>query len=79
MLVYRHPETGDTQTVKFPWLWLLFTPRCSIQLLLNGKILHGLVGWIPLFTLIWLFKYKSILSDAWEKKGYERVGVDPPK
>ena len=69
MIVYKHPDTGDTQTVKFPWVWLI-TPICCIDLILKGKIMHGLVGWIPIFTLIWLIKYESILSDVWEKKGY---------
>ena len=69
MLIYKHPDTQDTKIVKFPWLWL-FTPLCAIDLLLKGKIWHGLVGWIPLFTIIWCIKYESILSDVWEKKGY---------
>ena len=69
MLIYKHPDTNDTKIVKFPWLWF-FTPICAIDLLLKGKIFHGLVGWIPLFSLIWIFQYKSILSDVWEKKGY---------
>ena len=69
MLEYKHPDTGDTQIVKFPWVWLI-TPICAIDLLLKGKIMHGLLGWIPLFTLIWCIKYESILSDVWEKKGY---------
>ena len=38
--------------------------------LIKGKIIHGLLGWIPLFAIIWCFKYKSILSDVLEKKGY---------
>jgi hypothetical protein len=69
MIIYKHPETGDTKTVSFPWLWL-FTPFCSLDLLIKGKILHALVGWIPLFAIIWCLKHKSILSDVWEKKGY---------
>ena len=69
MLVYKHPDTGDTKIVKFPWVWLI-TPICCIDLILKGKIMHGLVGWMPIFTLIWLIKYESILSDVWEKKGY---------
>ena len=69
MLVYKHPDTGDTKIVKFPWLWI-FTPFCAIDLLVKGKIWHGLVGWIPLFAIIWCCMYKSILSDVWEKKGY---------
>ena len=69
VITYKHPDTGDTQTITFPWLWL-FTPFCAIDLLIKGKIIHGLVGWIPLFALIWCFKYKAILSDVWKKKGY---------
>lgn len=71
-MIYKHPETGDTQEVKFPWLWL-FTPYCAFDLLRKGKIVHGLLGWIPLFCLIWLFMHKSILSGVLEKKGYVRA------
>tara|TARA_B100000900_G_C20180202_1_gene553559 strand:+ start:189 stop:410 length:222 start_codon:yes stop_codon:yes gene_type:complete len=71
MIIYKHPETNDTQIVKVPWLWM-FTPWCAIDLLLKGKIMHALVGWIPLFALIWMFKYESILSSVWESKGYVR-------
>jgi len=69
LITYKHPETKDVQEIKFPWMWLI-TPFCALDLLMKGKIIHGLVGWIPLFTLIWSFKYKSILADVWEKKGY---------
>ena len=70
-MVYKHPATGDTQIVKRPWLWLLFTPFCAIELIKAGKTWKGLFGLIPLFTLIWFFQYESILTDAWEKKGYD--------
>ena len=72
MITYQHPETKDTQQIKFPLMWIL-TPLCSLDLLLKGKVLHALVGWMPIFTFIFSLQYKSILSDVWEKKGYKRV------
>ncbi len=69
MLTYKHPDTNDTKIIKFPWFWII-PLICGIDLLLKGKILHGLLGILPLFAIIWMFMYKSILSDVWEKKGY---------
>jgi hypothetical protein len=69
---YINTTTNEEKELKFPWYWIL-TPLCSLDLLLKGKIIHGLVGWIPLFTLIWLFKYKSILGSVLEKEGYKPV------
>ena len=69
---YINHETNDEKIVKFPLHWLI-TPLCSLDLLMKGKILHALVGWIPLFTLIWLLQYKKILGSSLEKKGYVRV------
>lgn len=71
-IIYKHPETKETKTVSFPIFWL-FTPICALDLLIKGKILHGLLAIIPLFAFIWCFQYKSILSSAYEAKGYERV------
>jgi len=71
MLLYKNPVTGEVRNVSFPWLWM-FTPFCSIDLLIKGKILHGLVGWIPLFTIFWMFNYKKLLGSALEKKGFIR-------
>ena len=69
MIIYKHPQSGEIKKIEFPWIWL-FTPFCALDLILKGKIIHGLLGWIPFFALIWCFNYKSILSDVWEKKGY---------
>ena len=69
MITYKHPVSLDIKQIKFPWIWF-FTPLCALDLLIKGKIIHGLLGWIPLFAIIWCFKYKSILSDVLEKKGY---------
>jgi hypothetical protein len=70
---YIHPDTNEEKTVKFPIHWLV-TPLCALDLLMKGKVLHGLVGWIPLFTLIWLLQYKKILGSVLEKKGFVRAG-----
>ena len=72
MITYIHPDTGDIQEIKRPWLWLLFTPFCAIDLMKAGKTMQGLIGLIPLFTLFYFLKYEAILSEAWENKGYVR-------
>ena len=69
MIIYKHPVYLDIKQIRFQLIWL-FTPLCALDLLIKGKIIHGLLGWIPLFAIIWCFKYKSILSDVLEKKGY---------
>ena len=66
---YFNKNTGDIKVVNFPWFWIL-TPLCSLDLLMKGKIFHALVGWIPFFTIVWLFKWKKIIGSSLEKKGY---------
>lgn len=69
---YVNPNTNDVKEVKTPWRWII-TPLCALELLSKGKIIHGLLAIIPIFALIWLFKYKSILGSVLEKKGYNEV------
>jgi len=71
VISYKNEKTGEVRTVSFPWHWM-FTPLCAIDLLSKGKIFHGLVGWIPLFTIIWTIKYKDLLGSALEKKGFTK-------
>ena len=66
---YVNKQTGETKKISFPWYWII-SPICMIDLMTKGKIVHGLLGIIPLFALIWMFKYKTILDSALQKKGF---------
>jgi len=74
-LNFKNSSTGAQKTIGFPWHWI-FTPFCSIDLLIKGMFLHALVGWIPLFTIIFLFKWKQIITKAMVKKGYDIVSLN---
>ena len=68
-IIYKHKSSGEKKTVSFPWIWMI-TPLCAIDLLRKGFILRGLVGWIPLFTIVWMLQYKSIMDKHLRKEGY---------
>lgn len=72
MIRYKHPETKEEKEVKFPLRWILW-PWAAIELIMKNQFLKGLLAIIPLFTIVWMFMYKSVLSKAYESMGYERI------
>jgi hypothetical protein len=71
-LTFKNSQTGEQKVVGFPWHWII-TPLCALDLFAKGMFMYALVGWIPLFTIIFSIQWKSILTKAMTKKGYELV------
>ena len=69
---YINSETNQEKSISFPWYWV-FTPLCAIELISKGQFVRGVLGIIPLFTIIWMLKYQTILGASLEKRGFKRV------
>ncbi len=72
MIRYKHPQTKEEKIVSFPFRWLLW-PWCAIELILKNQFVKGVLAILPVFTIVWMFMYKSILSKAYESAGFERI------
>jgi len=70
---YINLHTNDEKIIQFPLRWII-NPVCSFELFLKKNYLYGVLGMIPFYNLIIMFKYKEILGRDLESKGYVRIG-----